>query len=177
VEEELKNQGIEYTKGSEPVDLNITDFKGDRSGFKMFSPRDKLNRYMNKIPGLEGVFDVGVHGSPDSVGYQVKPGAAHDPKNWLNFSNRDLASLMKSHGWQEGQPVRLLSCQTGKISDGFAQDLSNRLGVHVTAPSDYLWVYPNGKTVIAPFADGGKVMHPTIRGDWKVFEPWKEGAE
>lgn len=49
-----------------------------------------------------------------------------------------------------GQSIRLLSCSTGSDCAGFAQNLANKLGVTVYAPSDKLWAYGNGRHVIAP---------------------------
>lgn len=51
----------------------------------------------------------------------------------------------------QGQPIRLLSCSTGGVDDGFAQNLANKLGVDVLAPTDLLWVRPNGSFTIGPF--------------------------
>jgi hypothetical protein len=82
---------------------------------------------------------------------------------------------MKSNGWN-GEPVRLLSCNTGSVPDGFAQDLANHLGVKVEALSDYLWVYPNGKLEVASFDATGKYMHPSERGGFNTFEPGKTGS-
>ena len=52
-------------------------------------------------------------------------------------------------GYKKGQSIRLLSCNTGTLNHGFAQDLANKLNVTVWAPSSYLWAYPNGKHFIA----------------------------
>lgn len=41
--------------------------------------------------------------------------------------------------YKKGQTIRLLSCSTGSISNGFAQRLANKLGVKVEAPVDVLW--------------------------------------
>lgn len=57
--------------------------------------------------------------------------------------------------------VRLLSCSTGSVDDGFAQQLANALGVEVEAPSDVLIVAPNGKYKIG--YDGS--------GKMNIFKP------
>jgi hypothetical protein len=51
----------------------------------------------------------------------------------------------------------LLSCKTGALSNGFAQNLANKLGVPVTAPSNTLWAYPSGRLTIGttPAANNG----------------------
>ncbi|NEA55216.1 hypothetical protein G3I60_13920 [Streptomyces sp. SID13666] len=156
-------------RGAKTLALEITGFKDGRPGMKLFAPGDQLRKYMDRIPH-NGSFDVGIHGSPTSVGYQIKSGAAHLPENWHNFNHRELAALMKANGWN-GEPVRLLSCSTGKVPNGFAQNLANHLGTTVEAPNDFLWVYPNGKIAVAPFDAAGKSIHPSIRGKYETFTP------
>ncbi|WP_241968066.1 hypothetical protein [Streptomyces sp. ICBB 8177] len=160
--------------GNEPVKMDIRKFDDGRPGMLMFRQGDRLRYRMNRIPPKDGAFDVGIHGDPYTVGYQVKPGAAHLPENWFHLTHGDMASLIKRNGWEPGQPVRLLSCSTGKLPDGFAQNLANTLGVPVEAPNNFLWVYPGGKMAVAPFADDGVNMHPTERGGFEVFTPGKD---
>jgi uncharacterized protein YukE len=157
------------TRGKSPLTFKVQAFKDGRPGMLVFKPGDPLLKSMNRIKS-NGTFDVGIHGSPTSVGYQVKDGPAHLPENWHNFSHREIASLMRAHGWN-GEPVRLLSCQTGMKADGFAQNLANSLGVKVEAPNDYLWVWPNGRTAVAPFDASGTYMHPKLRGAFETFYP------
>lgn len=54
------------------------------------------------------------------------------------------------------QQIRLLSCSTGKLPNGFAQYLTNKLGMDVLAPDEVLWAYPNGNMVVAPMSLGGQ---------------------
>jgi hypothetical protein len=49
-----------------------------------------------------------------------------------------------------GQPIRLLSCGTGALPNGLAQNLANKLGVTVIAPNDIIWAFPNGRLTIGP---------------------------
>lgn len=58
--------------------------------------------------------------------------------------------IQQSPDYIKGQPIRLLSCSTGKCDTGFAQNLANKLGVPVQAPSDLIWAFPSGKMIIAP---------------------------
>jgi uncharacterized protein YukE len=157
------------SRGKNPLSFKVQPFKDGRPGMLVFRPGDPLLKSMQRIKN-NGAFDIGIHGSPTSVGYQVKDGAAHLMENWHNFNHREVASLMRTHGWN-GEPVRLLSCQTGMKADGFAQNLANTLGVKVEAPNDFLWVWPNGRTAVAPFDDAGTYMHPKIRGAFETFHP------
>ncbi|MFE9253425.1 hypothetical protein ACFYMP_31585, partial [Streptomyces sp. NPDC007088] len=157
------------SRGKSPLSFKVTPFKDGRPGMLVFRPGDTLLKSMNRIKST-GKFDIGIHGSPTSVGYQIKEGAAHLGENWHHFDHREIASLMRAHGWN-GEPVRLLSCQTGMKADGFAQNLSNALGVTVEAPNDFLWVWPHGRTAVAPFNSAGSGIHPSIRGDFDIFHP------
>ncbi|MEU1051242.1 putative T7SS-secreted protein [Streptomyces sp. NPDC005876] len=156
-------------RGKSPLSFKVQAFKDGRPGMLVFKPGDPLLKSMNRIKN-NGTFDVGIHGSPTSVGYQIKDGPAHLSENWHNFNHREIASLIRAHGWN-GETVRLLSCQTGMKSDGFAQNLANSLGVKVEAPNDFLWVWPNGRTAVAPFDANGTYMHPKLRGDFETFYP------
>ncbi|MFI6490636.1 putative T7SS-secreted protein [Streptomyces sp. NPDC050564] len=156
-------------RGNSPLNFKISAFKDGRPGMLLFRPDDVLLDSFQKIKN-QGTFDVGVHGAPDHVGYQIKDGPAHLAENWHGFNHREIASLMRAHGWN-GEPVRLLSCQTGMKADGFAQNLANTLGTTVEAPNDFLWVWPTGKTAVAPFNASGTRMHPTIRGGFEIFHP------
>ncbi|CAM5726907.1 hypothetical protein SFUMM280S_05883 [Streptomyces fumanus] len=136
------------SRGNKPLSFKVQPFKDGRPGMLVFKPGDPLLKSMNRIKN-NGTFDVGIHGSPTSVGYQIKDGPAHLSENWHNFNHREIASLIRAHGWN-GETVRLLSCQTGMKADGFAQNLANSLGVKVT-PNDYLWVWPqrqNGRGTV-----------------------------
>ncbi|GHF26895.1 WXG100 family type VII secretion target [Streptomyces fumanus] len=157
------------SRGNKPLSFKVQPFKDGRPGMLVFKPGDPLLKSMNRIKN-NGTFDVGIHGSPTSVGYQIKDGPAHLSENWHNFNHREIASLIRAHGWN-GETVRLLSCQTGMKADGFAQNLANSLGVKVEAPNDYLWVWPNGRTAVAPFDASGTYMHPKLRGAFETFYP------
>jgi hypothetical protein len=45
-----------------------------------------------------------------------------------------------------------------------AQQLADRLDAPVEAPSDTLWIWPDGETAIGPTLDD-------LSGDWVPFEP------
>ena len=63
-----------------------------------------------------------------------------------------------------GTDVRLLSCSTGASRTGFAQNLANQMNVNVQAPTDTLWVRPNGVMTIGPTAQANT-------GTWETFRP------
>jgi hypothetical protein len=75
-------------------------------------------------------------------------------------NHRVLAQLIESSPEFAGQPVRLLSCGTGCLPEGFAQNLANKLGVPVSAPNDIIWAWPNGELSIGPdeFTNSGSFV-------------------
>ncbi len=98
---------------------------------------------------IPGTLDVAVHGSPLDV--QIG-------ENVVN--HRVLAQLIENSPEIGGQPVRLLSCETGCLPEGFAQNLANKLGVPVSAPNDIIWAWPNGELSIGPdeFTNSGSFV-------------------
>ena len=90
-----------------------------------------------------GVYDVVAHGGATII--QV----THNGKT-LEIDSRTAAKLIKSRtDYKHGQPIRLLSCDTGSSTSGFAQNLANKLNVVVEAPTKLVWAYPNGKYFVA----------------------------
>ncbi|WP_165968424.1 ADP-ribosyltransferase [Saccharopolyspora elongata] len=117
-------------------------------------------------------FTVEVHGSPNGVSFNGK-----------ELSAKELAEIIKgAPGYKHGEPVRLLSCQTGAdLPDGspnFAQQLSKELGVEVLAPNKDAWVdnfgnmYASGSR--AEFdVDASGTPQPRFDepGQWVSFSP------
>ena len=100
--------------------------------------------------------DVVVHGTDNSF-VVVRNGVE------THFDQRTLATYIKKSG-MTGDSVRLFSCSTGASSNAIAQDLANKLGKPVQAPSDTLWIHPNGRTTIGSTAD-------VNTGQWVMFYP------
>ena len=56
-----------------------------------------------------------------------------------------------------GQPVRIIGCEAGACSAGLGQNLSNKLGVTVEAPTDLAYIDYSGTA--------------WTTGYWRVFTP------
>lgn len=118
-----------------------------------------LKEAATKLSPVEGYTDVVIHGTPDSFGVW------HNGK-WEYIDQRSLATFLKNNPEYNVGAIRLISCSTGANSNGIAQHLSNKLGVNELAPTDTLYIYPNGTTVIGP--------NPyTNIGNWALFTPGK----
>ena len=150
-------------------------FEDGRPGFKLFRWEDPLSRWMNNIAPAPGFFDVGVHGMPDSVAYQFKGWLnSSDVNKWRAFSHYDVADMIRASGWDGRSPIRLFSCSTGKLTDGFAQGLADTLGVRVDAPDEVLWVWRDGSHLVAPLHEF-LLNQPDITkmGQFSIFLPRK----
>ena len=106
-------------------------------------PGDALKKNAENIPPESGFTDVVIHGTDQDV--QI----LHNGK-WIHLDQRRLSTMIKSDSGYNGGSIRLISCSTGKNASGFAQNLANKMGVSVMAPSDTLWVFPNGRMTIGP---------------------------
>ena len=116
-----------------------------------------------RVPKEEGYTDVAVHGAPDHIEvFRMIDGK----EKGVRLTHRNLAKFLKSDKGYSGGKIRLLSCQTGKETGSFAQDLANKMGVAVKAPSDTLHIWPSGKMVIGPSAYKNT-------GRWIIYYPKK----
>jgi hypothetical protein len=128
-------------------------------GWEFLPEKDK--QYSQDVPKYPDEYVLDLHGSPDSV--QV----GEDPKGAAEF-----AQLVKSQSdWDGKTPIRLFSCYTGADPEGFAQQLSNELGVQVTAPTEPVWSVKSGEPVVtAADPDTGEPIDPPT-GSWVNFQP------
>lgn len=90
-----------------------------------------------------GVYDVVAHGGQAII--QIESNG-----ETIKVDSRIAANLIRRKtDYKRGQPIRLLSCNTGSTSFGFAQNLANKLGVVVEAPTKLVWALPNGRYFVA----------------------------
>lgn len=119
------------------------------------APGDLMGAYALMAKPEPGFHDVIVHGGLH--GFYATPTAKM-------MSHRVVAAAIESDANYAGQPIRLMACQAGAPSATAAQNLANRLGVPVMAPTSTLWVFPDGRLVIGP--------QPHIpAGAWETFYP------
>ena len=145
--------GFGKTKGAKRKQLAVAAssvFVGKGEG-------ENLKKAAKWIKEEKGFTDVIVHGTPDSASIMVKG-------EWQNFNQRQLAKMLKKDSGYSKGAIRLVSCSTGQHESGFAQNLANKMGVPVKAPTDTLWILPSGKMVIgkSPFSN---------TGTWKTYYP------
>ncbi|WP_238533150.1 hypothetical protein, partial [Xanthomonas phaseoli] len=124
----------------QPRTLNLAATQG---GGTSKSDQFFLNASKRRDVDSDGFFDVIAHGNKNEV-------EVFTPNGPVAADQRVLAKLIKSDPNYGGQPIRLLSCETGSCDLGFAQNLANKMGVPVKAPTDLVWAYGDGKMVVAP---------------------------
>jgi hypothetical protein len=121
---------------------NMSQFaSGARSAFMVAD--DRFLAFSAKALPESGFHDVVIHGTA------LDFGAA--PAAWthgLNYDHRVLAALLKRDPCYPGGPIRLLACDAGKLPNGAAQNLANKLGVDVLAPTGRLWAFQDGRLTI-----------------------------
>ena len=93
----------------------------------------------------------------------LTPFTCYTTASKFRSNSATLATLIEKSG-QTGDSIRLISCKSGASAEGIAQNLANKPGLKVTAPTDTLWIHPNGTMTI------GKT--PTANtGRWVTFTP------
>ena len=125
---------------------------------------EELARAAKSIKPESGYTDVVIHGTPNNVAIM------HNGK-WAYLDQRRLTTMLKhDKEFSKNKAIRLISCSTGADTAGFAQNLANKLGVKVKAPSDTLWVFPGGKMTIGP-------NQFKNTGHWVIYKPYKKGEK
>ena len=134
-------------------------------GANFMGDADQFFRNARNRPDIDpnGYFDVIAHGTSSRI--QIRT-----PNGTRLVNHRTAARLIQQQPGYNGQGIRLLSCSTGRCGSSFAQNLSNRLGVTVRAPSDLLWAYPNGRMVVAPRGANG-LPDISRQGGFRTFTP------
>lgn len=128
--------------------------KEERPVFSYDTDKNKFPSYSQKVPKKEGFYDVATHGADTFVDFFGE-----------NIDAYTLASIIRNRkDYIKGTNVRLLSCSTGNTDNTgncFAQLLADELGVQVEAPTDILFVFPNGSYHVGVRADGiMKIFYP-----------------
>ena len=110
-----------------------------------------------------GYFDVIAHGTPNGI--QITHNEQH-----MIVDHKTAARLIQNSDGYNGQAIRLLSCNTGALDNGFAQNLANKLNVEVYAPTNYLWSTPNGNYFVAGM-NNLRLPDMNNRETFKLFSP------
>lgn len=104
---------------------------------------DTVGKYAQYIQPKDGMYDVVIHGNKYFVEYF---GKKIDPDTLC-------AMIVQRGDYQKGQSIRLISCNTGAVSDGVADYVANKLHTKVEAPTTEAYVYPPKNGVSEVFAE------------------------
>ncbi|GCG05163.1 type IV secretion protein Rhs [Escherichia coli] len=116
--------------------INYADPLGLAVDINHFPVNEDIRNYAEKVWNNPNIITIGAHGDPQSV---------YD-ENYNKIDVKTLANEVRNHPkFKPGMSVRLLSCNTGKGNNSYAQQLADELGVRVYAPDQYDWYYSNGK--------------------------------
>ena len=107
-------------------------------------PDDNFSKFIKKRKDIDtnGFYDVIAHGTTKTIQIQ------HNGKP-VFITHRTAARLFAKDPNFKGKSIRLLSCETGGVSRGFAQGLADRLNVVVEAPTKLVWARPDGSYFVA----------------------------
>ncbi|MDO5564109.1 MAG: DUF4417 domain-containing protein [Eubacteriales bacterium] len=132
---------------------------------------ERLHIYSKNITEEKGYYDIVIHGKVDSCLFYHPDKDTNkregNLKGWADISHRTISKYLKSKKDYKGEAIRLISYSTGKINNGVAQNLANKLNVTVKAPNDIIWIKPSGKIVI------GKNSFSNT-GHWRIYKPVKK---
>lgn len=115
---------------------------------RSFYPSDDLimREAARTLAPQDGYYVIDVHGTAD----RARVGSA-----WVEVD--DLAALVRATPEWDGENVFLMSCESGRRPDGFAQQLADRLKVDVAAPDKLAWsdFDPGGRA--QPYSSDGSL--------------------
>lgn len=95
---------------------------------------DMLADFAKNVPSeSDGYFNVVTHADP-STAWVIRGG------EYVPVSHRSLAQFIEGAAEYNGGPVRLIACEAGACSTGLGQNLANKLGVEVLAPTEKAYV-------------------------------------
>lgn len=104
------------------------------AGRAYYAEGDSMREAAAEVSPRENVYTVDLHGNSDEVVAGTLDGD-------VTLTPSELGDLVRSDPEWNGEPVRLLSCETGSPgtdgSEPFAQSLADDLGVDVIAPDGY----------------------------------------
>ena len=105
---------------------------------------DDFSKFIKKRKDIDvnGFYDVIAHGTTKTI--QIQHNGV-----MVDITHRTAARLFANDPNFKGKSIRLLSCDTGGVSRGFAQGLADQLNVVVEAPTKLVWARPDGSYFVA----------------------------
>lgn len=98
------------------------------------NPESLYGELVERIPPKKGYYDIKCHGSP--TGVKIFDSV---------IDANELAKIIIMRSDYNGEPIRLLCCETGKGDNCLAEQLSKLLGVKVQAPTETIFALGSGE--------------------------------
>ena len=159
--EEWKNSLTDEQRAAlKYVDKSVKSdiIKAEPLSTRFVNSSEGLFKNSEKIKPIEGYEDIVIHGDKTGFAYHDKNG------NEMHYTVREFADILKNSNVYNGGNIRLISCETGADGATAAQSLAEQLNVTVMAPSNTVWVMPDGAMSIGDT--------PSINnGEWRIFKP------
>lgn len=154
--ENPENSGIINTSKN-----NVHINKSSAASPLYISKKDELYNNAKRIKPIDGYEDIVIHADKHSFYSYNMQG------DEFLFTAEEMAEILKRSKGYHGGNIRLIACESAAEGATAAQELSNILGVEILAPSDIVWVDPNGNMTISSNGE-------TNTGFWVKVKPKKE---
>jgi RHS repeat-associated protein len=129
----------------------IVTVNAARAAPTLSADKDLLAQFGPRVPTRSGgYFNVVTHADAN-IAYILRDG------RWTSVHHRTLARFIQKSPEYTGGPVRLVACNSGACTTGLAQNLSNKMGVEVLAPTGNVFIDSTGSF--------------WTNGTWQTFTP------
>lgn len=165
-----KTLEIPVRSGRIKGDQNLAS--GSKEAIRYMSKRDTFYQNLENAPALDGYTDVSCHADPFSFSFS-------DPvtgETVQELTAKQFANRLRADGYTFTQPIRLFSCESGRINDGLAQQFADEVGVEVLAPTKKVYTNSQGFVVLADTDEEALELILNAKEKWNpegwvIFKP------
>lgn len=163
---------LENSAKSGRIDIGQNLTSGSKDAIRYMSKRDSFYNNLEKVPSLDGYADVACHADPFSFSFS-------DPvtgETVQDLTAKQFANRLRADGYTFTKPIRLFSCESGRISDGLAQQFADEVGVEVLAPTKKVYTNSQGFVVLADTDEEALELILNAKEKWNpegwvIFKP------
>jgi RHS repeat-associated protein len=136
----------------------------------LFGQNTRHRTFSQGIIGPKGEMWLIAHGNSQGIYDSRHVNGERDKGIYLGIDEVD--QFLDQHGWKQGMPITLLSCETGEGDNPIAAQLAKRKGVNVSAPNSLVTYQPINRWwptwFSLPIINYGAEMR-TFTPDGKIF--------
>ena len=155
-------KALENSEKSANIKSENSIASGSKEAIRYMSVRDSFYQNLEKVPVLEGYMDIACHADAFSFSYS-------DPETGESVQELTAKQFVKrllTDGRTFDSPVRLFSCESGKIQDGLAQQFADEVGVEVLAPTKKVYTNSQGFVVLADTDEEALELIMSAKDKW-----------